>query len=185
MRWREGVCQPLGPWDRDIAYRAEWETGRGNVHRSVQPRYHEFNQRYTVHALNLQRPMVKRAAHSLFPRFKIRNISIIKCTCKNNNKTKHYPQHNTFQFSVHMEHCAAWLGDRCSKGQISMTMAIRALKMKPQSCPERSGTTHPMAPCSFTEQRKTQLYRFERPTHFYTLTSLFVPYLMTLSATEV
>jgi hypothetical protein len=117
----------------------------------VRPRYHEFNQRYTVHALNLQRPMVERAAHSLFPKFKIRDISIIQRTCKNNNKTTHYPHRNTFEFSVLMEYCAAWRGCWCPKGQISMTLNIRSLKTGPQSCPETSGTKHPMTPCRLPE----------------------------------
>jgi hypothetical protein len=129
--------------------------------------------------------VVERAAHSLFSRFKIRNISIIKRTCKNNNKTKHYQQRNTCDLSVFLEYFATWLGDWCPKGQMSVKLDIRTQKMGPQSFPESSDTKRLMTPCIFLEPQKTQLCSCENPKTIYWLTSLYAPYLTTLSASEV
>lgn len=63
----------------------------------------------------------------------------------------------TREVSVLLEYFATWLGDWCPKGQMSIKLDIRTLKMGPQSFPESSDTKRPMTPCSFPEPWKKQL----------------------------
>jgi hypothetical protein len=69
--------------------------------------------------------------------------------------------------------------------QMSIKLGIRTLKMGQQRFPESSDTKSPVTPCSFPKPRKTQLCSCENPKITYCLTSLFAPYLTTLSPSEV
>jgi len=148
----EGVGQPLGPWDRDIQGWVRDGSGKCPSKRAALL----SGVQSAVHCTRSQLAAVRgrEGVAQLVSRFKIRNISIIKRTCENNNKAKHYPQRNIGEVSVLLEYFAMWLGDWCPKGQISIKFDIRTLKMRPQSFPESSDTKRPMTSCSFPEPRK-------------------------------